>query len=264
MSTFLPLQWITNGEGIFVPGAEKQVLVRLKRVDRGYFNTLDIPVLTGRGITDRDREGAPRVIVINQSLAKRLADIAGIKNPVGKVVRLMPGDYLGQLPQISEVQIIGVIRSERTASPGSPDPPVVYAPLAQFPNPNVKLLVRSAQDIPVVPSIRKVLHEIDPNLPLADVATMQQIQDETLSGVSRPAWLIGAFASVAVLPFCSGPVRCDLVLDDTAAPGTWRSHRIGCASRRCTGARTKECVGDGRHWPYGRSDRGLCTDKGPD
>ncbi len=199
MSTFLPLQWIINGEGIFVPGVERQVLVRLKRVDRGYFNTLDIPVLTGRDIADRDREGAPRVIVINQSLAKRLADVAGIKNPVGKVVRLTSGDYLGQLPQISEVQVIGVIRSERTASPGLPDPPVVYAPLAQFPNPNVKLLVRSAQDIPVVPSIRKVLHEIDPNLPLADVATMQQIQDETLSGVSRPAWLIGAFASVAVL-----------------------------------------------------------------
>src|SRR5581483_2673955 len=141
LSTVLPLQWIDNGEGIFVSGAEKPVLVRFKRVDAGYFHTLDIPVLAGRGIDDRDREGAPRVIVINQALVARLADAAGIKNPIGKMLRLTSGDYLGLKPLMLQVQIAGVIRSERTASPGSPDPAVVYVPLAQAPNPNIKLLV---------------------------------------------------------------------------------------------------------------------------
>jgi putative ABC transport system permease protein len=50
-----------------------------------------------------------------------------------------------------------------------------------------------------MPGIRKAVGEIDPNLPLADVATMQQVREDTLSGISRPAWLIGAFASMAVL-----------------------------------------------------------------
>ncbi len=200
ISTFLPLHWISNGEGIFVSGAEKQVLVRFKRVDVGYFRTLDIPVLAGRGINDRDREGSPRVIVINQALVARLADAAGMKGPVGKMVRLTSSDYLGQHPVISEVQIVGVIRSERTASPGYPDPAVVYVPLAQAPNPNIKLLVRSQDGVAaVMPAIRQAVREIDPNLPLGDVATMQQVRDDTLSGISRPAWLIGAFASVAVL-----------------------------------------------------------------
>ncbi len=200
ISTFLPLQWISNGEGIFIPGAEKPVLVRFKRVNAGYFHTLDIPVLAGRGINDRDRENSPRVIVINQALAARLADAAGIKDPVGKIVRLTSGDYLQQQPLISEVQIAGVIRSERTASAGLPDPAVVYVPLAQAPNPNIKLLVRSREEtIALLPAIRKALRAIDPNLPLGDIATMQQVRDDTLSGISRPAWLIGAFASVAVL-----------------------------------------------------------------
>ncbi|HLJ13342.1 MAG TPA: ABC transporter permease [Bryobacteraceae bacterium] len=200
ISTVLPLHWIGNGEGIFISGVAKPVLVRFKRVDAGYFHTLDIPVLTGRGINDRDREGSPRVIVINQALAARLADAAGIERPVGTTVRLTSTDYLGRQPQISEVQIVGVIRSERTASPGYPDPPVVYVPLAQAPNPSIELLVRSPEGMaaPIL-DIRQAVREVDPNLPLGEFATMQQIRDETLSGISRPAWLISAFASVAVL-----------------------------------------------------------------
>jgi putative ABC transport system permease protein len=199
LSTFLPLEWISNGEAILLPGAEKPVRVRFKRVDSGYFKTLEIPVLSGRGISDKDNEGSPRAVVINQALAARLRETAGMKDAVGKVVRLTSSDYLGQQPLQSDVQITGIIRSERTASPGYPDPPVVYVPLAQAPHPNIKLLVATRRDVSsVLPGIRKTLSEIDPKLPLGDIATMQQVRDETLSGASRPAWLIGAFAAIAV------------------------------------------------------------------
>jgi ABC-type antimicrobial peptide transport system permease subunit len=172
--------------------------VRFKRVDPGYFSTLDIPVLSGRGITNSDREGSPRVVVINQALVAGLAD-AGMKDPVGKTVRLSSTDYTGHEPLMSDVQIIGVIRSERTSSPGRPDPAVVYVPLAQAPSPHIKLLVRTYQGTAaIMPSIRQAVREVDPNLPLGDVATMQQVRDRTLIGISRPASLIGAFALVAV------------------------------------------------------------------
>jgi putative ABC transport system permease protein len=199
VATHLPLQWIDNGEAMQIAGVEKLVRVRFKRVDPGYFSTLGIPVLTGRGITNRDRDGSPRVVVINQALVTRLADIAGMKDPVGKLVRLSSIDYVEHKPLMTEVQIAGIIRSERTASPGDPDPAVVYVPLAQAPSPHVKFLVRTLEDAAaVMPSIREAVREIDPNLPLADVATMQQVRDRTLSGASRPAWLIGVFAVVAV------------------------------------------------------------------
>jgi predicted permease len=142
MATVLPLHWVSNGEGIFIPGVDKQIMIRLKRIDPGYLPTLDIPVLAGRGIAERDRLGEPRVMLINQGLAKRLAAVARIRRPVGAVVRLTGSDYLGREPTMTDVQIVGVIRSERTASPGAPDPPVVYVPLAQVPNPEVKLLIR--------------------------------------------------------------------------------------------------------------------------
>jgi predicted permease len=199
LSTHLPLQWIGNGEGVKPPGADTFTFVRFKRVDPGYFSTLGIPVLTGRGIEAEDREGTPRVIVINQALAARLSG-AGLKDPIGKTVRLTYPGYVKKRVFMPEVQIVGVIRSERVASPGSPDPAVVYVPLAQAPSPRIKLLVRTQVAMAeIIPAIRQAVREIDPSLPLADIATMEEIRDRTLSGSSRPAWLIGAFAGLAVL-----------------------------------------------------------------
>ena len=68
---------------------------------------------------------------------------------------------------LPEVEIVGVIRSERVASPGYPDPAVVYVPLAQAPSPDVKLMVRTRADTAaVMPAIRQAVREMDPGLPL--------------------------------------------------------------------------------------------------
>jgi putative ABC transport system permease protein len=174
--------------------------VRFKRVDPGYFRALGIPVLSGRGIQEQDREGTPRIIVINQALAKRLAEIAGINDPIGNVVRVSTPLYREKTPFLPSCEIVGVIRNERVSSPGDPDPPVVYAAFAQAPSPSVKIVVRTTvAPANVMPAIREAVREIDPSLPLADIATMEQVRDRTLTGASRPAWLIGAFAAIAVL-----------------------------------------------------------------
>jgi putative ABC transport system permease protein len=200
LATQLPLQWITNGEGILLPGIQTMVRVRFKRVDPGYFRTMGIPVLSGRGIQAGDREGTQRVIVVNKTLAAQLADTAGMLDPVGKVVRVSTPLYQEKKPFTPDVQIVGVIRNERVSEPGSPDPPVVYAALAQAPAASVKIVVRTAVTAAsAIPSIREAVRKVDPTLPLADIATMKEVQGRTLSGTSRPAGLIGIFAGIAVL-----------------------------------------------------------------
>ena len=200
LATHLPLQWINNGEAMLIPGIAEMMHVRFKRVDPGYFQTLGIPVLAGRGITGQDGDGTPRVIVINQALAARLAAVAHISDPVGKVVRVSTPGYVEKREFIPEVEIVGVIRSERVSSPGTPDPPVVYVPLAQAPSTEVKLLLRAdSEPTGVAGAMRAAVHEIDPNLPLGEVATMTQVRERTLAGASRPAGLIGAFAAMAML-----------------------------------------------------------------
>ncbi len=199
LSTYLPLQWVSNGEGILLPGIENQVMIRLKRVDPGYFRTFDIPVLRGRGILDTDRVNTPAVMVINQTLQSRLAEVAHITQPIGKIVRLTNSGYLGRDSFITQVQIVGVIRSERTTSPGAPDPAVVYVPLAQMPTPNIMLSIHTRPGTQVLSAIRWAVADVDPNLPLGPIASMEEIRDSTFSGVSRPAGLLTGFASIAAL-----------------------------------------------------------------
>jgi putative ABC transport system permease protein len=101
---------------------------------------------------------------------------------------------------MKDFEIVGVIRSERANGPGRPDPPVAYVALAQVPQLDVKLFVRTlTEPAAMMPAIREAMREVDPNLPLGDVATMQQVRDGTLSDFNRPAWVIGAFATVAAL-----------------------------------------------------------------
>ncbi len=200
LATHLPLRWIGNGEGLKIAGRDEMVNVRFKRVDPSYFDVFDIPLLAGRGITERDRDGAPRVVVINEALAARLAELAGMKDPVGHTVTLGCPRYVEKGAVMQDVEIVGVIRSERVGNPWRPDPPVVYVPLAQVPRPDVTVIVRTdLEPASVLPGIREGVRQVDPNLPVGDVVTMQQIRDQTLSVGSRPAWVIGAFAAIAAL-----------------------------------------------------------------
>lgn len=200
LSTHLPLRWIGNGEGIEVAGHEAPINVRFKRADAGYFDTFAIPMVTGRGITERDRHGAPRVIVINEALAARLADVAGIGNPVGLSVRLYCPVYGEKRSTTEQVEIVGVIRNERVSAPGLPHPPVVYVPMSQAPADGVKLIVRSEIDsASVIAGVREALRGIDPHVPIGEIATMREVRERTLAGASRPTWLIGIFAGIAAL-----------------------------------------------------------------
>jgi predicted permease len=199
LTTHLPLRWIGNGEAVRLPGIDEAIAVRFKRVDSGYFDTFDIPTIAGRSLARTDRYGSPRVVVINQALAARLAEVGRIKDPIGQVVQVRYADYSNN-DWKGEAEIVGVIRSERVAAPWRPDPPVLYVPLTQFASDSVKMVVRAHTDpAAAMPAIREAVREVAPNLPLGDVTTMEQVRDRTFTATSRPAWLIGAFAVVAAL-----------------------------------------------------------------
>ena len=202
VSTDVPLRGVRQGEALGLPGAEGNVGVRFKRIDPRYFDTLEIPVLSGRGFTDLDRAGAPRVVVVNEALAGRLAERFGWTKPVGQVGRLTAPAYenRGQLGRQENVEIVGVIRNERVSDLQTAVEEVIYVPLAQAPRRELKLIVRTRGDeSAVMPAIREAVRQIDPHLPLGDVRTMQQIRQRSLSGTSEPTWVIGAFAGIAAL-----------------------------------------------------------------
>ncbi|HMC59961.1 MAG TPA: ABC transporter permease, partial [Candidatus Solibacter sp.] len=200
VSLGLPLEGVRWGEFISLPGVKEGVLVRVKMVDPGYFATLEIPVESGRGIEDRDRAGAPPVMVMSQEAARLLSGRFGIANPVGRVV----GTYLpgyGPIPESQvNVQIVGVIRNERTGGLHAPAEPVVYVPLAQFPRQDISLVVRTRSEPSAAMSgIREAVRQVDPHLPLGEVRTMEQVKEQSMLWAKQPTWAVGAFAGVAAL-----------------------------------------------------------------
>jgi predicted permease len=205
VSTDVPLLGVRQGDAVSVPGSDGGVGARFKRVDPNYFAALDIPVLAGRGFTARDRAGTPRVAVVNEALAKRLAERFGVSDPkqtVGRIVRLTdpPYENRGQTGQQGDVEIIGLIRNERVGDLETPMQDVIYIAVLQSPRRELKLLVQTRNEpSAAMPAIREAVRQIDPRLPLGDVRTMEQVKQLTLSAKTAPAWIIGAFASIAAL-----------------------------------------------------------------
>jgi len=200
MSLSLPLEGEGWGENLGVPGAEATFHTGLKVVDSGYFETLGIPVVSGRGIQDGDRAGRPPIVVINQEAARNLSASFGIANPIGQTIRIDVPGY-GTLPESEMLlQIVGVIRSERTGGLERPQGAIAYVPLAQAPRQDVKLLVRTTIDpFAAMSGIREAVRQVDPNLPLGDLRTMQQVKDQSMLWARQPTWALGAFAGVAAL-----------------------------------------------------------------
>jgi predicted permease len=200
VSLGLPLEGVRWGEFINLPGAKESLLVRVKMVDPWYFATLEIPVEFGRGIEDRDRAGAPPVMVMSHEAARLLSGKFGMANPVGRVVvTYLPG--YGPIPESRvSVQIAGVIRNERTSGLQAPEEPVVYVPLAQFPRQDISLVVRTRSEPSAAMSgIREAVRQLDAHLPLGEVRTMEQVKEQSMLWAKQPTWVVGAFAGVAAL-----------------------------------------------------------------
>ncbi len=194
----LPLQG-TGGENLRMPGSDDRLLVRFKRADDGYFSTLGIPVVAGRGFTAADRAGAPYVTVINEALAARLKERFDVANPIGQTVDL-PALGFGR-DRRAPMTVVGIIRNERVQGDlRVPAEEIAYVPIAQAPRLQIKLAVHTHGDAAAaVPAIREAVRQLDSRLALADIRTMEQIWEQSLSGLKEPVWLIGIFALASAL-----------------------------------------------------------------
>jgi predicted permease len=188
------------GYSIHLPGVKEPLSVRLKLVDPWYFGTLKIPVESGRGFEDRDRAGAPPVMVINQEAARHLSSRFGMANPVGRTVGIDWPGYGTNPGSGAKVQIVGVIRNERTGGLHAPEEVVAYLPLTQVPRQDITLVVRTqSEPLAVMSGIREAVRQVDPHLALGDVRTMEQVKERSMLWAKQPTWVLGAFAGVAAL-----------------------------------------------------------------
>jgi putative ABC transport system permease protein len=171
------------------PGRKLHTQVSI--VSPGYFRALGTPLLRGRDFSASDNTDAPGVVIINSHLAQQY--FPG-QDAVGKRVDM--GFRTG-----TPLEIIGVVADIRQESLQAGWYPAMYLPYAQSPTTlPLILLLRSASDpATVVSAVRQQVRELDAQLPVYDVKTMNQVLS---TAVARPRFvtvLLGVFAAVAVL-----------------------------------------------------------------
>lgn len=201
LASDVPLEG-TGGENLRLPNSDdRRLSVRFKRAGAGYFETLGIPLMRGRTFTAADRLGAPYVTVINEALARDLRLTFGMGDPIGQIVDL-PAIEFGTWQSTRErMLIIGIVKNERVRSDlRAREDGIAYVPLAQAPILWSKLAIRTtgASDA-MVPAIRDALRQVDLRVALANVRTLDDLRELSLSGLKEPAWLIGAFAALSAL-----------------------------------------------------------------
>jgi predicted permease len=157
-------------------------------VSAGYFETMGIPVLSGRGFLDADRENAPRVVIVNESMARHLV---GAENPVGHRLR-SPGD-----PPAS---IVGVVKNSKYFSLGERDMPALYWPEAQASRAavNLNFLLKTARPENILKAVDKALGEIDPSAAI-EVKPMRQALGLALLPSRVGAVLLGSMGVLGLL-----------------------------------------------------------------
>ncbi len=144
-----------------------------REVTPEYFHTLGIPIVRGRALTAADRQGAPQVAIVNQTLARQAWPGA---DPVGR--RLA---YTGDENGPDWVEVVGVVGDVRLGNLDAEVRPAFYVPMEQSRVPredlSVALVARTAGDpAGLAPALRSAVHEVNPRLPVYDVATFDEIR----------------------------------------------------------------------------------------
>jgi|CZKR01.1.fsa_nt_gi macrolide transport system ATP-binding/permease protein len=167
--------------------------VNQRDVNSAFFTTLRAKLLRGRYFTDAEDASKPRVVIVNQALARKY--FPG-QDPTGKKL----GDT--DLSPKSITEIIGVVDDVKDGSLDSETWPAVYYSFNQSTDTYFSLVVRTSQDEQsLLPTLVAAVHEVDPGIGTMDEATVtDRINDSPTAYLHRSsAWLVGGFASLALL-----------------------------------------------------------------
>lgn len=176
-----------------VPAAGTRVL----NAGPGFFSTMQIPILAGREIDERDRRTSTPVVVVNELFAKTYF---GGKNPLGRHVTL--GGPSGR-----EMEIVGVSSNVQYGSLRQTRPPVVFMPYNQGYPPVSQMtyaLRTSGDPLVYAKSVREIVHQADPRVPVTNILTETQEIAEDMNQEILFARLCTGFALLALTIACVG------------------------------------------------------------
>jgi predicted permease len=174
----------------FLPGAdEPSASPSFGAVGPGYFETLGIPILLGRGFEPRDSSG-PRVAIVNETFARHYF---GGRSPIGRRIGFEKNRH--------DTEIVGVVKDGKYANLREGATRMVYVPAAQtggFFQALVIHLRTAGEPAALASAVRGVVRELDANVPVSHILTLEQHFDEALAQEKLIATLCSVFSALAL------------------------------------------------------------------
>jgi putative ABC transport system permease protein len=195
--TFLPMAGLGIGTGFHrldrpTPNPGEFHVTDVRPVTPGFFKTMGIPQLAGRDFTPADAADAPLVAVISTTLAS--TQFPG-ESPLGKRINVLVGRDDGM-----DAEIVGVVGDIKFVSLDTETRNAIYMPHTQLTMGLMTFVVRTTMDpTSLAGSIGRAVRALDPELPLGDVRTMEEVVDATLARPRTVSVLLTAFALIALV-----------------------------------------------------------------
>ena len=191
-TAYLPLSgtdndWAFDIEGRPAKPAGTYDLMKYRPVSADYFKTMGIPVLRGRAFDARDNEDDPLVVIINDAMARTFWKR---QNPIGQRVQFSESKWR---------TVVGIVGNVHHESLVSKPEPALYVPYNQVPNVEARptmVLRTAAEPTSLTTALRKAVSEVDPNVPLDQIATVKQM---VFASVGQPRFRTAVLVAFAVL-----------------------------------------------------------------
>jgi len=164
----------------------------IRVIDAAYLRTMQIPLLHGREFSERDSAAAPKAMLINQTMADKFWPG---QDPVGSHVTMLDWG-----PPLTG-EVVGVVGDVKPNGPQEPVGSMIYWPYPQFPSLFNYLVVRATSGDPlsVLAGIKAQVRAVNPEQPVSQIRTMEQVLGESLAQRRFSLTLIGIFAGLSVL-----------------------------------------------------------------
>jgi predicted permease len=172
-----------------------------------YLQTVGMSMLAGRGLSVRDRQGAPKVVVVNETFVRRYlrppaAGGAGGADRAAAALAAVGRRFgFGDASHARELEIVGVVRDAKYFQLGLEGRPMVFLPVDQQPAElhDVEVRVAAGATPAVGGALRRVIAEVAPDLPVPRIVTMSEQIDQSLAPQRALARLAGFFGLLALL-----------------------------------------------------------------
>jgi putative ABC transport system permease protein len=170
-----------------VPLAQRPFII-IEAIGTQWFQTMSVPLRNGRAFTDADNAQSPRVVIINDSLARRFWPN---ENPIGK--RIVVGRQVA-------AEVVGVAANVKNNGLAVDPAPQLYLPFPQLPWGNMNLLVRAALDPEqLVSTIRQQVYAVDPEQPVTQIQTMHELLDAFRAQPRFTVFLLSSLSCIALI-----------------------------------------------------------------